>query len=196
MFAIGEALIRNLDENGFHREPVETLIEPERRYLLAGLLEMIRGFDPIGCCTVDYREALLVQIRLHPAPKPHAAEIIERYLELAERGKHKEIARKLKVGEEEVRKAIEFIGELEPIPGRNFTTDSPKYVIPDVMVKLHEGQFVIYLNDEEIPVLGVNPFFRDLMKDKGKQKQRDALMATMADLEQRAAMEIFEDRLR
>jgi RNA polymerase sigma-54 factor len=137
------------------------------------MMEMIRAFDPVGCCTEDYRESLLVQIRLHPSPHPHAAEIIEKHLELAERGKHREIAKKMRVGEEEVRKALEFVGELEPIPGRNFSTDAPKYVIPDVMVKLQEGQFVIYFNDEEIPLLGVNPFFRDLMKDGDKRKPKD-----------------------
>ena len=173
LFAIGEALIRNLDENGFHREPVETLVEPERRGLLPGIMEMIRAFDPVGCCTGDYRESLIAQIRLHPAPHPRAVEIIEKYLELAERGKHKEIAKKMRSSEEEVHEALVFIRKLDPIPGRNFSTDTAKYVIPDVMVKLQDGQFVIYLNDEEIPVLGVNPFFRDLLAEKGRQKVKE-----------------------
>jgi RNA polymerase sigma-54 factor len=172
-FAIGELLIRNLDENGFSREAVEALVEPERRAVQAKMVAMIQAFDPVGCCTRDYREALLVQIRLSPASHPRAAEIIERHLDLAERGKHKELARKMHATEEEVRAALLFIRTLDPIPGRNFTADVPKYVIPDVLVKLQDGQFVIYLNDEQIPVLGVNPFFRDLMKDRGKEKPKE-----------------------
>jgi RNA polymerase sigma-54 factor len=171
-FVAGEILIRNLDENGFNREAVETLFPPERRELASRMVQMIRAFDPVGCCTADYRESLLVQILLHPSPHPRASEIIERHLELAERGKHKEIARKMKTDEEEVRSALEFIRGLEPIPGRNFSTDAPKYVIPDVMVKMQDGQFVIYLNDEAIPVLGVNPFFRDLLKGKEKEQEK------------------------
>lgn len=173
LFALAETLIRNLDENGFHRDPVETLVAPERRHLLPPIMEMIRAFDPVGCCTTDYRESLLVQIRMHPAPHPRAAEIIEKHLELAERGKHKEIARRMRSSEEEVHEALEFIRKLDPIPGRNFSSDTAKYVVPDVMVKLQDGQFVIYLNDEEIPVLGVNPFFRDLMAEKGRQKAKE-----------------------
>lgn len=171
-FELGETLIHNLDEHGFHREPLDTLGDDWDPDILKRVKEIIQSFDPIGCCTADYREALLVQIKLHPNPYPGSYQIVEKYLDLLERGKHKEIAKKMKSTEQEVEKARTFIRELDPIPGRNITSESTTYVIPDVMVKLQEGQFVIYLNDEEIPVLGVNPFFQDLMKVKNKEKEK------------------------
>jgi len=39
-------------------------------------------------------------------------------------------------------------------------------VVPDVQVALQEGEFVIILNDEVIPVLGVNPLFEQMLKDR------------------------------
>jgi RNA polymerase sigma-54 factor len=43
-------------------------------------------------------------------------------------------------------------------------------VVPDVQVIKKEGEFVIILNDEEIPVLGINPFFMKISDTKGKDK--------------------------
>jgi hypothetical protein len=31
-----------------------------------------------------------------------------------------------------------------------------------VQVKLKDGEFVIVINDEELPVIGINPFFDEL----------------------------------
>ena len=59
------------------------------------------------------------------------------------------------------------------MPGRNFSNEQPRYVIPDVMVKLQEGEFAILLNDEDIPVLTVNPFYTRLSEGKAKTKEKE-----------------------
>jgi RNA polymerase sigma-54 factor len=137
------------------------------------VMKLIQTFDPPGVCTRDYKEALLVQIANHPAPKPYAYEIIAGYLGLLEKGKFKEIAAKLKITEQEVQGIIGFLQEFDPLPGRNYATEPPKFVIPDVMVKSKDGEFVLILNDEEIPVLGINPFFTDIMGDEARKKEKD-----------------------
>jgi RNA polymerase sigma-54 factor len=96
---------------------------------------------------------------------PDAPEGIEKildYLEPLEKGKIGETAKKLNRTEAEVRLFFDRIKELSPFPGRQFASDDTRYVIPDVQVIRKEGEFVIILNDEEIPVLGINPFFMKL----------------------------------
>jgi RNA polymerase sigma-54 factor len=172
-YRIGEMLIRNLDDNGFHVEPAESLVAEEKRPTLYRMMEMVSSFDPVGVCTKDYREALLVQIRYHPTPHPRATEVVSDYLELLEKGKYRQIARRLKVSEADVRGILEFIRELDPMPGRNFSSEAPRYVVPDIMVRLQDGEFLLYLNDEEIPSLGINPFFTDLLSDKSHAREKD-----------------------
>jgi RNA polymerase sigma-54 factor len=92
------------------------------------------------------------------------------YLEQLERGKIAELARKLDRTEDEVRHIFERIRELSPFPGRQFASNSTRYVVPDVQVVKKEGDFVIILNDEEIPVLGINPFFMKISGEKGEDK--------------------------
>ncbi len=163
-FEIGESLILNLDDNGFHRDPVASLFEQAELPRVSQMVEIIRGFEPLGTCVSDYRESLLVQAQADLS-RPEASDaIIENYLDLLERGKHQEIAKKLRIEVFEVEEALEFIKSLTPFPGRLFSSDQPTYVVPDVMVVMREGQFVLIMNDEEIPVLGVSDSFSDLGK--------------------------------
>jgi RNA polymerase sigma-54 factor len=172
-FRIGELLIRNLDENGFHIEKPEALVSEEQFPVMNRIKQLIQGLDPVGTCTAGYREAILVQIRMHPNPVPGSAEIVEKHLELLEREKYREIARITRISVKEVEKIKEFLHELDPLPGRNFSSEQPRYVIPDVMVKVQEGEFIIVLNDEEIPVLGINSFYASIQDHKEQYRQKD-----------------------
>lgn len=158
-FTVGELLINNLDRNGFHIEDPTLLVGPDREALLEPMMQMIRRFDPTGTCVSDYRESLVVQAEIADGMPPAAIPIIRDYLELLDRGKFAEIAKKLKVDEEAVTEALAAIRRLTPFPGREFSSDTPTYVIPDLLVTVRDGQVVIIINDEEIPVLGINPFF-------------------------------------
>lgn len=170
-FEIGEVLINNLDDNGFHIEPPEAFVSEGELQMLQQVIEMVQIFDPVGVCTKNYRESLLVQIENHPYALPHAYELASEHLELLEREKFAEIARKMKIPEDDVRLIREFIRTLEPFPGRSFSSKLPAYVVPDVSVRLQEGEFRIEVNDGELPVLGINPFFTHLMADKKSQKK-------------------------
>jgi RNA polymerase sigma-54 factor len=169
---IGELLIQNLDEDGFHKEPVDLLLKQENPETVQEALDLVRALDPQGTCTADYLESLRVQIGLLP-DAPEGMEEILPYLEQMERGKAAGTARKLDRTEEEVREFFEAVKELSPFPGRHFASADIRYVVPDVQVFKREGEFVIVLNDEEIPVLGINPFFMKISGEKGDKPARD-----------------------
>ncbi len=169
-FKIGEKLIQNLDTYGFHRESPEKLITPGQEKILEDMIKLIRQLDPIGTCVRDYNESLLVQIELSGDAPQYTREIVKDHFLLLEKGKYPEIAKLAGCTREEVAAALEYIKKLEPFPGRAYSTETPRYVIPDIMVKIKEGEFVLVLNDEEIPVLGVNSFFEQLQMETRKEK--------------------------
>ncbi len=169
---VGELLIRNLDENGFHREPPEILLkEDKEKEVLARVMDLIQGFEPLGVCVKDVQESLLVQIRRHPAPHPKAAELVEKWFSELEKQKLRDIERGMRISETRLKEIIAFIRTLDPLPGRSYSRDVVRYVLPDVQVTLRDGEFVIILNDEVIPVLGLNPLFQEMAG--GKEKQKD-----------------------
>jgi len=173
---IGELLIQNLDEDGFHKEPVELLLRNEDPALIAGALKVVRALDPAGTCTADYNESLEVQLALLPNAPSGAREALS-HLELLEKGNTAEAAKKMGCTEEELSRIHEVIKELSPFPGRCFFSGETRYVVPDIQVVKKEGEFVIILNEEEIPVLGINPFFMKVAErprsEEREQEERE-----------------------
>ena len=172
-FDIGELLIRNLDDDGFHIEAPEVLVRPELRSELPHVIELIQGSDPVGTCTTGYLESLRVQALRSPEAPEGTLEVLDGHLDYLEKGKIQEVAKKLKTDVEHVEEISVFIRTLNPFPGRQYSTDETRYVIPDLMVKLKEGEYVLVLNDEEIPVLGVNQFFDQVSRDEVSKPAKD-----------------------
>ena len=168
--SIAETLIQNLDDNGFHKEKPETLFpSPVPRLLEA--MELVRGLEPAGTCTSDYRESLAVQIALLP-DAPAGIEKVLDNLELLDREKFSALAKKTGLSEEDTRLLCECIKKLSPFPGRSFASEEVRYVIPDIKVVRDNDEFSIRLNDEAFPVLGLNPSFEKLGKS-ADQAARD-----------------------
>jgi RNA polymerase sigma-54 factor len=179
---IGELLIQNLNDDGFHIEPLDILLngadsekaiqtfKVEQMLKVKPVLDMIRSFDPAGTCTSNYMESLKIQSRLMNDPPDGIEEVLD-YLEPLEKGKFQDIAKKTKRKEQEIRDIFERIKELSPFPGRQFSSSETRFVVPDVQVLKKEGNFVIKLNEEEIPVLGINPFFMKISDEKSEGKE-------------------------
>lgn len=162
----GERLIQNLDSDGFHKEDPYQLCKGLNKASVDAVMDIIHGLEPVGVCVKDFRESLVVQAQLKPGAPHGTLEIVRDHIELLEHGKHLEIQKRLKLGEQEMDAALTFIKGLNPFPGRQYSAEETKYVTPDVQVKLKEGEFVIIINDEEIPVIGINPFFDRLSEEK------------------------------
>jgi len=158
---ICELLIQNLDENGFHKEPVDILLQDENPKETEKALAIVQSLEPVGTCTSDYKESLRVQIGLLPDAPKGILETLS-HLELLEKGKIAEVAKITRLTVKEVEHIFAKIKGLSPFPGRSFATAATRYVIPDIQVTKKEGDFVIILNEEEIPVLGINPFFMQI----------------------------------
>ena len=160
-----ELLIHNLDDNGFFREPPEVAAPDIEPRTIERAQRLVQGLDPVGTCVADYRESLIVQIRHHESPAPHAAAVVEAHLDGLERGRFDEIARALDIPVAAVHAVLAFVRTLEPLPGRNFQSEPTRYVIPDATVRVHDGELAIVLNDEVIPVLGFDSFFERIGSD-------------------------------
>jgi RNA polymerase sigma-54 factor len=175
---IGEVLIQNLDEDGFNKEPVELLFRkgpefPEAPpHRLNEAVRLVQSLDPHGACTNNYLDSLRVQIELLPDAPNGLVDALD-HLELFERGRFAEAAKRMNRDEEEALVFFEKLKELSPFPGRQFANADIRFVVPDVQVIKKEGEFVIILNEEEIPVLGINPFFMKISEKPNERGTRD-----------------------
>jgi RNA polymerase sigma-54 factor len=166
---IGELLIYNLDNNGFYIEDPDLLIKTDEKNHLEKVRKIIRELDPVGTCVADYIESLSVQAEIDGRYPPGTLDIIKNHLELLNRGKYTEISRKTGLSEEEIEEVLDYIRFLDPFPGREFSNETPSYVIPDLILKKRDGDYFLTINEEEIPVLQVNSYFEELSKDENKE---------------------------
>ncbi|MCL1813820.1 MAG: RNA polymerase factor sigma-54 [Treponema sp.] len=163
---IGELLIRNLDDDGFHKEAPELLLKNENPSDAGKALALVRSLEPPGTCTSGYRESLLVQARLLPDFSPVMEAALDHLKDL-EKGNFAETAQILGCTKEELEACYNRIKEeLSPFPGRQFTHGETRYAVPDVEVRRKKDKLSVILNNEEIPIVGINPFFLKITKKK------------------------------
>ncbi len=165
----GELIIGNLDQNGYLTASVEEVA------VMAGfdeehvkhVLEEIQTFDPPGVAARDLRECLLLQIsNIDEKKRTLVEQILTRHLANLGTKKYRVIASDLNVSQEEVVEAVRFINSLDPKPARSFTTEEPQYINPDLYVYRVEDEYIVLLNEDGMPRLHINAFYRQVLTEK------------------------------
>jgi len=184
--AAAEEIIGNLDDDGYLRATIDEIAD--KRGLAPPVVEraltLVQGFDPIGVAARDLRECLLIQLRdagrAEPA-NPLAIEILDQHFEALQRCKYPEIARALKVDQECVIEAVQEIAMLEPKPGRRFAPVETRYVVPDVLVKKVGDDYAIILNEDGMPRLRINAYYRSVIGqgDEARRYVEDRLRSAV-----------------
>ncbi|MBI2524821.1 MAG: RNA polymerase factor sigma-54 [Candidatus Rokubacteria bacterium] len=172
--AVGEAIIGNLDEDGYLRAEVAEIAELMRcpTEVVERMLTLIQSFDPTGIAARSIQECLLLQLRADSEPDPVSVEIVELHLAALERRRYADIARALKLPLDRVMESIEEIQGLEPKPGRRFAPADQRYIAPDVTIEKLGGEYIVVLNEDGIPRLRVNALYRSLLRGSaGEDKQ-------------------------
>src|SRR3984957_2588134 len=131
------------------------------------VLRMMQEWDPVGCCSRDLQECLLVQADVYGYDDMEL-EIIGKHMHNLEKHNFQAIARDLKVPVEEVYEAVREIQKLESRPARNFSEMDEKSIAitPDVYVVKDRDKFVVSDNDRGVQRLYITETLtKQLLKD-------------------------------
>ncbi len=164
---LGELLIGSINDDGFLANSLDELAATAATDLdhLGAVLQVIQDFDPPGVGARNLRECLLIQLDRLGLADSLAARIVGGHLEPLAAKKFNEIARALKSDPEEIRRAAGLIGTLNPRPGQAYSGESSPYITPEVIVHKVAGEYVVTLNDDQLPHLRISRQYRDLMDD-------------------------------
>ncbi|MBU1168953.1 MAG: RNA polymerase factor sigma-54 [Proteobacteria bacterium] len=159
---LGCLIIGNLDKDGYLLATIEELVQMSEypMDMVEEVLETLQSFDPPGVCARSLSECLLIQAKQLKIDDPILTRIITHHIKDLENKNYKAIARALKIPITSVQAAVTVIQGFESKPGRIFSDEEPHYIIPDIFVYKEEGEFVIVLNDDGMPKLRVNPYYR------------------------------------
>ena len=177
--SIGEYLIGNIDDDGYLRCTLEDAARSLGSRLpdLEHVLCQIQTFDPPGVGARDLRECLLLQLRTgegiwidpgEPGTHALAVRIVEDHLPGLADGGCTKIARSLKCDVQLAQAAVDAIRCLDPKPGRGFSGQAPRYLIPDVTVLPAGDSTEISVNDASIAGLRISPLYRKMVDGGGE----------------------------
>jgi RNA polymerase sigma-54 factor len=131
---------------------------------VADVADTLRFFDPVGCCTRNLQECLVTQLESMGLADGLESRLILRHLDKLEKRKYDAIAKAECVTIEQISRAINTIRSLEPRPGRPFSDETTRYIVPDVYVHKVGKDFIVTLNEDGIPRLTINDTYANLLK--------------------------------
>jgi RNA polymerase sigma-54 factor len=170
---IGELLTGSINDDGYLATTLEELSETTTFDVdhLADILLIIQDFHPTGVGAKDLKECLLIQMERIGSTDTLAGDIVREHLEQLGARKFHDIAKALKIDVEDVQQAAKIISSLNPKPGRLYTEDVATYVLPEVVVQKVDGEYVIALNDDQLPHVRISNHYRTLMRDTSTKKE-------------------------
>jgi RNA polymerase sigma-54 factor len=162
-------IIGNLDEAGYLKSSLEE-ISIDTGYLLEKVeevLHIVQNFDPVGVAARDTQECLLIQARHQGLGGTIIEKIILDHLTDLEDKRYDQIAKTLSISIQEVLSAISVIQSFEPKPGRSYSDEETVYISPDIYVFKVGDDYEIVLNEDGLPKLRINTYYKDILAKRG-----------------------------
>ncbi|MGA3106693.1 MAG: RNA polymerase factor sigma-54 [Terriglobales bacterium] len=151
-------------------------------------LEVVRQFDPQGIACRDLRECLLNQLRYHLGQLhlhsngsaeavalseqvvKDAIAVVDQHLRAVTLKQFKEIARAIGRPVEAVQAALDYVRTLDPRPGLRYNKVPARLIEPDVAFVKHGDEWLVIMNDEDMPQLRLNPAYKRLLTRDGNDR--------------------------
>ncbi len=169
-----ESIIGNLDEDGYLTASLDEIAEagehkPEQ---VNEALRVVQSLDPAGVGARSLRECLLLQLESVNGKGGVAWQIVSNQLRLLETRQFKEIAKALGRPMEHIEIAVNMIQHLNPRPGLRYSGAGARVVEPDVYFIKDGDDYIIQMNDEDVPQLRLNAQYRRMLdRDNGATKE-------------------------
>jgi RNA polymerase sigma-54 factor len=162
---VAEEIIGNLDEDGYLQASVEEIAAEtgSTSVRVEKVLRIVQEFDPPGVAARSLQECLLRQAEQLGMQGTLVETLLKEHVEALENRRYQAIARTLQISIEEVLAAAKLISDLDPRPGSHYGESEVHYVIPDIFVYKIGDEFVVVLNDEGLPNLRINSFYRSAL---------------------------------
>ena len=191
---IADQILGSLDGDGYFRRETEAVVDNiafNKGVLISEedverVRKQIQRLDPPGIASKNLRDCLIVQLEMMDksvSGRDDALEMLRKHWKSFEKKHFGKLKKKLDVDDEGLQKAFECIKGLDPKPGGsgNVVDDTKNYIEPDFEVRYEpgesrngeesgEGDFIIKLNDRNVPPLRISPRYKKMWDDLKKRK--------------------------
>ncbi|HGE5494010.1 RNA polymerase factor sigma-54 [Escherichia coli] len=187
--AIATSIVDAVDDTGYLTVPLEDILESMGDEEIdidevEAVLKRIQRFDPVGVAAKDLRDCLLIQLSQFDKTTPWLEEarlIISDHLDLLANHDFRTLMRVTRLKEDVLKEAINLIQSLDPRPGQSIQTGEPEYVIPDVLVRKHNGHWTVELNSDSIPRLQINQHYASMCNNARNDGDSQFIRSNLQD---------------
>ena len=187
--AIATSIVDAVDDTGYLTVPLEDILESMGDEEIdidevEAVLKQIQRFDPVGVAAKDLRDCLLIQLSQFDKTTPWLEEarlIISDHLDLLANHDFRTLMRVTRLKEDVLKEAVNLIQSLDPRPGQSIQTGEPEYVIPDVLVRKHNGHWTVELNSDSIPRLQINQHYASMCNNARNDGDSQFIRSNLQD---------------
>ncbi|EJB8031537.1 RNA polymerase factor sigma-54 [Escherichia coli] len=187
--AIATSIVDAVDDTGYLTVPLEDILESMGDEEIdidevEAVLKRIQRFDPVGVAAKDLRDCLLIQLSQFDKTTPWLEEarlIISDHLDLLANHDFRTLMRVTRLKEDVLKEAVNLIQSLDPRPGQSIQTGEPEYVIPDVLVRKHNGHWTVELNSDSIPRLQINQHYASMCNNASNDGDSQFIRSNLQD---------------
>ncbi len=187
--AIATSIVDAVDDTGYLTVPLEDIPESMGDEEIdidevEAVLKRIQRFDPVGVAAKDLRDCLLIQLSQFDKTTPWLEEarlIISDHLDLLANHDFRTLMRVTRLKEDVLKEAVNLIQSLDPRPGQSIQTGEPEYVIPDVLVRKHNGHWTVELNSDSIPRLQINQHYASMCNNARNDGDSQFIRSNLQD---------------
>ncbi|WP_022834901.1 RNA polymerase factor sigma-54 [Salisaeta longa] len=182
---IAEQIIGSIDEDGYLRRPVESILDDIlfnhgvdlTEADVERVLRQVQSLDPAGIAARDLQECLLLQLYRMPEDvegRAVAIEMLERQYKAFTMKHFGKLKKRLDVDDRTLKTAFELIqNRLDPKPGEGTFSEETNYITPDFTVRYVDGEFIITLNGRNAPDLHISRHYRKMLEKLRAQKKKE-----------------------
>ncbi len=167
--AVYEEIITMLDDDGFLNKKLFDSVDSADK---SAVIKNIQNFDPVGCAAFSIKETLFIQACYYfPEDKLLHSILSDHFVDI-EKLDYTKISKAMGIPEGEVIEKSKTLHNLNPFPGRSYSGSESRSVVPDVEVKLVDGEIIVTLNDDWIPGIKLSTYYINLLKKKSIDKEQ------------------------
>ena len=148
------------------------------------VLHQIQSLDPVGIGARGIAESLKIQLAalgLLGGDVSLPLKLVQNHLELLTKKDRSGLKRLLNCDDEELDTTLELIRSLDPKPGSHIGGSDPEYVTPDLIVRRSAEGWVVELNPDALPRVGINQTYQNFIKSGDKSETNDYLKSQLQE---------------
>jgi len=146
-------------------------------------IKIVRQMDPVGVAATDVRGCLMAQLLYHKHLQEETGvngtteeilndsiQIVDKHLKAVQNKQFKEISKAIGRPLEAIQAALDYVRTLDPKPGLRYNLVQPRLIEPDVAFIKQGDEYIVVLNDDDVPQLRLNTSYKKLMHREAAEK--------------------------